>query len=87
VGIKAIDWNYPAGNSLSELIDRANLHPVTSLTSLTKAQKRLLLDNGIVLCREISKNPELLSSIITDKVKITRILKETKELCNGRNNI
>jgi hypothetical protein len=85
MGMKTIGWNHPQDGSLSELIDRARLHPVTSLTSLTKAQKKQLLDSGIVSCKELLNNPEVLSSIVTDEAKATRILKETQELCSGRN--
>jgi Holliday junction resolvase-like predicted endonuclease len=85
VGMKAIDWNYPQGESLAELIEKANLQPVTSLTSLTKFQKKQLLSGGIILCRELLSNPAILSSIVTDEAKATGILKETQELCSDRN--
>jgi len=85
VGINAIDWNYPQGNSLSELIDRAGLHPITSLTSLTRIQKQSMLDNGIILCRQLLENPHVLSSAGMDALRISRILKEAGELSRKRN--
>jgi Holliday junction resolvase len=87
VGIKAIDWNYPPGESLSELVDQAGLHPVTSLTSLTREQKKQLMNSGIILCRELFDNPAVLTSIGTNGKKTASILKEIKELCKNGNKI
>jgi hypothetical protein len=85
VGIRAIDWNYPPGESLSELVDQAGLHPVTSLTSLTKDQKKQLLNSGVILCRDLFDNPAALSAIGIDGKKTDKVLKEIKELCNNSN--
>jgi len=84
VGMKVIGWSYPPGGSLPELIDRANLQPVTGLTSLTRGQKTQLLGMGIVLCRELLSRPRLLASIGIDDTRGGRILKEAQELCRGR---
>jgi Holliday junction resolvase-like predicted endonuclease len=83
VGMKAIGWGYPSGGSLPELINRANLHPITSLTSLTRSQKVRLMNSGIVLCRELLNHPDALASIGAAGAKSARILQETGELCRG----
>jgi hypothetical protein len=84
VGMKVIGWGYPPGGSLPELIDRANLHPITSLTSLTRKQKTILMDSGIMTCRELLNRKDALSSIDIKGTQSIRILQEAEELCGDR---
>jgi Holliday junction resolvase-like predicted endonuclease len=79
VGIRAIGWSYPQDNSLQNLIEQANLHPLTSLTTLSKYQKRQLLGQGLVLCQEIDTG--VLQSIGISKPKAIKVLKEANVLC------
>jgi len=58
VGMNLLGWDYPRGRGLEVLIDEAGVHPLTALTSLTKAQKRSFLDDDIVLCRQIPSTEE-----------------------------
>lgn len=53
VGMKMVAWNYPQKGSLQNLIEKTGLYPLTCLTSLTKQQKRKLLAQDIVLCRDL----------------------------------
>ncbi|MDX1285859.1 MAG: restriction endonuclease, partial [Draconibacterium sp.] len=50
VGMLMTSWDYPRGNGLKDRIDKSGLHPLTALTTLTKAEKTKLLDQGIILC-------------------------------------
>lgn len=67
VGLLLTSWDYPAGNGLKNRIDTLGLHPLTALTTLTKAEKTKLLDKDIVLCKELHENPVLLEQIGIDK--------------------
>ena len=80
-GLMLTSWDYPKGNGLKERIDRLGLHPLTSLTTLTKAEKSKLLDKGIVLCKEINENPSLLEQIGIPKRRLKNILEDSGELC------
>ena len=80
-GLMLTSWDYPKGNGLKEPIDMSGLHPLTSLTTLTKAEKSELLDEGIVLCKEINENPSLLEQIGIPKQRQKNILKDSEELC------
>jgi hypothetical protein len=53
VGLDITSWDYPGGRSLRELVDKSGLMPVTSLTSLSKSQKRELLEKGIVFSKDL----------------------------------
>ncbi len=81
-GIKAIGWDYPKNDGLQNLIETAGLHPLTSLTSLTPSQKKQLLRQGAVMCRDLTGDGRLLESIGLTGTKVTRVLNEIAGLCN-----
>jgi hypothetical protein len=81
VGLLLTSWDYPKGDGLKERIDRSGLHPLTSLTTLTKIEKSKLLDKGIVLCKEINKSPSLLEQIGISKRRQKDILEDSEKLC------
>lgn len=81
VGMKAIDWSYPPDGSLQNLIESAGLHPLTCLTTLSNTHKRLFLDRGLVLCKEISENKSLLQELGLNELKIEQIEQEINSLC------
>lgn len=55
-GINLVSWDFPGKDSLREWVENSHLFPITILTSLNKQQKQKLIDQGIVLCRELSTN-------------------------------
>ena len=81
VKMKAIGWNYPAKESLQNLIEKSGLHPLTCLTTLSRFQKRHLLDQGLILCKDVSQNKNLLKSMGINEPKITQIFEEIDKLC------
>ncbi|MES0278519.1 MAG: ATP cone domain-containing protein [Dehalococcoidales bacterium] len=81
-GIKAIGWDYPKNDGLQNLIETAGLHPLTSLTSLTSSQKKQLLRQGAVMCRDLTEDGRLLESIGLMGTKATRVLHEIADLCS-----
>lgn len=83
MGLGLTSWDYPKNNSLKYRIDMAGLHPLTSLTTLTKAEKSKLLDKGIVLCKELHDTPNLLNKIGVDKTRHKKILQDSEELCKN----
>ncbi|MBO0341472.1 ATP cone domain-containing protein [Flagellimonas profundi] len=81
VGLLLCSWDHPNGNGLKDRIDRAGLHPLTALTTLTKGEKTKLLDKGIVLCKDIHENPMLLDDIGISRSRQKNILNDSRELC------
>lgn len=81
-GLGLVSWDYPEQNSLKDKIDRSRLYPITALPLLNKQDKQNILNKGIVLCREICDNPELLNDLGITASKKKKILKEANELCN-----
>ncbi|RJQ34103.1 ATPase [Candidatus Parcubacteria bacterium] len=81
VGMTAIGWSYPQGNSLENRIERAGLHPVTCLTTLTRFQKNALMQKGVYLCKELLVRTDVLSSVGIKEDATEKILNETRQLC------
>ena len=81
-GLHLISWDHPRKGSLRELIDRSALHPITCLTSLSRADKQRILDQGTVLCADVLRDPTILSRSSVDPRKTDKVLKEIDELCS-----
>ncbi len=71
-GLRLVGWNYPAQGNLEHMIEDAGLHPVTSIPNLSESNRRILISNGLVLCKDIlAKKDSLVSlGISEDEAKI-----------------
>jgi hypothetical protein len=82
VDIRLVSWDYPSGSSLRERINTAGLHPVTCFTTITSREKQLLLENKIVLCKQLCAHPQVLGEIgILSEERVERILEEGRQVC------
>lgn len=79
-GMKMIGWKYPKDNGVEVLIEESGLHPVTCLTSLDSNEKRILLDNNIVLAQDLLKQEKLLRIIGIRNKKLEDVLQEVEDL-------
>ena len=79
-GLKLLSWDYPRGAGLREIIDREKIFPVTVLTRLTTAQKQLLMERGIVICRQIAEDESVLDVLGLDGAKRQKVLDEVREV-------
>lgn len=80
-GMRVLSWNYPEGDSLRELIEKSHLHPVTMLTTLAQSQKMTLLENHIVLCKDILNNPQLVDILYLSKQDHEKMMSEIASIC------
>lgn len=81
VGMRVISWDYPEGGGLRELIEQSKLHPITMLSGLSQSQKMTLLNNHIVLCKDILHQNELLDILYLSQQDHENVLQEIKILC------
>lgn len=81
-GLKVISWSFPEQGSLRDLIERSRLHPITILTSMPHVHKVTLLNNHIVLCRDIQENPALIDQLPLSKEEKVKILAEIAFICS-----
>jgi hypothetical protein len=58
VGLEALAWKYPKGGSLENLIDRHKTYPVTVIPSVNRSNIHVLLNNDIVLARDVDRMGE-----------------------------
>lgn len=80
-GMHVISWDYPEGAGLRELIEHSRLHPVTMLTTLAQSQKMTLLENHIVLCKDILHKPELMDILYLSKQDREKLMLEVETVC------
>ena len=82
-GLMMVGWDYPREGSLKQRIDLVGLHPVTSLTTITKKEKQDLLSREVVLCKQLSSKPEQLTHIGISQQRQNKVLREAEELCES----
>jgi hypothetical protein len=80
-GLHMLSWDLPKEKSLKDMVEQTGLFPITVLTDLNAKQKEQLLNKGIVLCRQLYHNQELLGEIGVLAQKKKRILEEMEGLC------
>lgn len=66
--------------SLSERITDALAFPITCLTSLKQRHKAMLLDERVVLCRELEANSDLLKKLRLSPAQLTEVRRELFDL-------
>ena len=82
-GLHLLSWDYPKGNGLKDIIDREKIYPITSLSSLTKAQKATLMERGVVICRQVSQNEAELNALNLTKNRRRKVLEELHDLISN----
>lgn len=85
VGLKVVSWSYPEKGNLQDLVEETGLHPLTCLTSLPDKEKALLVERGIVLCRDLKNNTKLLEELGFKEDEVNKIKEEATKLCISYN--
>jgi hypothetical protein len=82
-GLKIVSWSYPENGSLQMMIEEAGLHPLTCLTTLPAREKMLLMNDGVVLCRDVKNNIQLLEKHGLNAEAISAIQEEAENICSA----
>ena len=82
IGITLTGWDYPKTENLAHLIVKYNLYPVTALTSLTSDQKRLCIEEGFTLAKDVEKNIGVLKKIGLSDFEIQKVIDHCTFACN-----
>lgn len=80
-GLKVISWTYPRYGNLQDLVEEAKVHPLTCLTTLSRQEKSMLMEKGVVLCKTIEENRKALTDAGIRGPKLERVLEEGRMLC------
>ena len=83
VGLGLLSWDYPPEKSLRERIESSGLHPVTCLTRLSVKLKRQLLEKGIILCRDLIAESQVLVELGLSQPKIDEVVDEAYAICDS----
>lgn len=77
-----LSWDYPHNQSLKHWIDETGAHPITCLTTLSGKDKQALLDQGIVLCRQLCDKPGFLDQLALSESRKRKVMEEAEGVCN-----
>lgn len=83
MGMKVMSWNYPEGESLRDVVERLHLTPITTLLSLSTAQKQQLLARGIIFCKDVCTQPACLQGLGISQEKKELIFAECSFLAGS----
>lgn len=81
VDMMLTSWLYPPNNSLEGMIDQTGLYPITCLTTISAKQKKSLLSEGIVLCKDVHTHKQKLKDLGLSSSRIQKIIDEAHGVC------
>lgn len=79
-GVELLGWGYPSDDTLFMRMSRAKVYPITTLTGLSRAEKRLLIERGIIAVDEIVRDRRILDVCHLSPVQVGEILAEAEGL-------
>lgn len=82
-GLKMLSWNYPENNGLKEFIEKAGVYPVTLLSQINTHEKKLLVEQNVVTCRQLLNSIVILDKLGFDHKKKEQIVTELQLICEG----
>ena len=74
--MKLVGWGYPSEGNLQDMIEDTGLHPITVLASLNHAQKKELMELGVIHIKQIKENPDVAEQVIPSKEKFAEVMEE-----------
>lgn len=79
-GLRLWGANFPPQNTLQDVIRDNGLDPITCLSSLKKAEKKMLIDSDILMAKELRVKPDILRRIGLETTRIKRVLNEIDKI-------
>jgi len=79
-GVELLGWGYPVNNSLFVRMSRAKVYPITTLTGLSRAEKFLLIERGVIAVDEIMNNRRFLDPLHLNSERVGELLAEADGL-------
>ncbi|MFA5942137.1 MAG: ATPase [Candidatus Paceibacterota bacterium] len=79
-GVELLGWGYPTDNSLFMRMSRAKVYPITTLTGISHAEKRLLIEQGVIAVDTIMKDRRALDVLHLSPERIGELLAEADGL-------
>jgi hypothetical protein len=75
-----VGWNYPEQGNLHDLIEEADLHPITCLRTISHVEKSALMSAGVVLCKQALDNMDIVEQSGLHREKLKRMMEEIRAI-------
>jgi hypothetical protein len=79
-GVELLGWGYPVDSTLFMRMSSANVYPITTLTGLSRTEKRLLVNNRVIAVDEIMRDRKLLDVLHISSERVGELLAEADGL-------
>lgn len=79
-GVELLGWSYPEHDNLFMRMSKAKVYPVTTLTGLSRSEKRLLIDQQVIAVDQLLASPRILDVLHLSPEKVGEILAEAEGL-------
>ncbi|MBI4088814.1 ATPase [Candidatus Kaiserbacteria bacterium] len=79
-GVELLGWGYPPEDTLFMRMSRAKAYPITTLTGLSHAERRLLIERGVIAVDEIVQNRRALDVLHLSSERVGELLAEADGL-------
>lgn len=79
-GVELLGWGYPEGDTLFMRMSRAKVYPITALTSLSRAEKRLLIERGTIAVDTVVHDRRTLDALHLSSTRVGELLAEADGL-------
>jgi len=77
-GIELLGWGYPVNGNLFERMSRAKVYPITTLTWLSRTEKRLLIEHGIIAVDNIVRDHRAIDVLNLPPEKVGELIAEAE---------
>ena len=82
-GMNMISWDFPRDSNLSQRVSRTGIHPITSLSCLKKAEKKKLLDLGIVTCHILLESRKQMIDLGFTEKRVNNVFLQANHLIHN----
>jgi hypothetical protein len=79
-GVELLGWGYPAHDNLFMRMSHARVYPITTLTRLSRAEKFLLINSGVIAVDEILTDRSRLDILHLAPERVGELLAEAEGL-------
>lgn len=79
-GVELLGWGYPFNDTLFMRMSRAKVYPITALTGLSHAEKRILIEQNVIAVDEVLKNRRFLDILHLSTERVGDLLAEADGL-------
>lgn len=81
-GLSLLSWDYPIGNGLKDIVKQYRVYPITCLTTLTIAEKEVLLLQDVLTVYNLIHDKNSFAKLKLSQSRLKNVQKECNQLLN-----